>query len=164
MAPSLEIKEEAIRDLSHMVSLPSVTVHGDAGWKDGIGRWAWFVRSGIPPYKIEGVDQGTCPSVMKAETRAILGGIQAALSAWTLPIGSTFFIRTDNQEVVRQLLKDVQRVSEIDQILILLKDFTCDVKHVPGHGKSRGRAAWVNNRVDATSNLRGSVGRERLKQ
>lgn len=167
LAPSKEELDAAILDLQESTTQEwTLTIHGDAGWKDGTGRWAWFCRSNLPPKLIEGFDQGQCFSVNIAEARAILWGVRAAFAAWPPPSGpGVLFIRSDNMSVINDLQSRSRRMEEIAELLELVpSNLTLNVKHVPAHGKTGGTAGWVNRRVDRASHLRGEEGNRRLKK
>lgn len=169
LAPSEEVRDRARADLQGKEAVEewSLTVHGDAGWKDGIGRWAWFCRSALPPRLLEGAEQGECPNSTVAEARALLWGVRAALARWPVPeppAPATLYLRSDSKSVIDAITARSARLDEVGQILSHLPPrLTVNAKHVPGHRKG-GTAAWVNDRVDRASNLRGEVGDRRLKR
>ena len=145
----------------------SLTVHGDAGWKDGLGRWAWFARNDAPPHRLEGVEQAACPNIQEAEGRALLYGLREALRAWTPQPGGVVYLRSDNLAVVerlhqREALRCAPAVAEI--LALVPAGVHLDARHVPGHGRASGTARWVNERVDAASHLRGMTGSKRLRE
>lgn len=145
----------------------SLTVHGDAGWKDGLGRWAWFARNDAPPHRLEGVEQAACPNIQEAEGRALLYGLREALRVWTPQPGGVVYLRSDNLAVVerlhqREALRCAPAVAEI--LALVPAGVHLDARHVPGHGRASGTARWVNERVDAASHLRGMTGSKRLRE
>lgn len=167
LAPDETARDKAVEEFANAPGERewTLTVHGDAGWKDGTGRWAWFCRSHLPPQVVEGFEQGECPSVNIAEARALLWGLRAALEVWAPPpVGGTIFLRSDNKNAIDELTARSRRMPEVAQLIDLVPvNVTLNLKHVPAH--SRGTtAAWANNRVDRASNLRGDVGRQRLKE
>lgn len=168
LAPDADTLQQAVRDLrdAPFEREWSVTVHGDAGWKDGIGRWAWFCRSHLPPELIEGTDQGPCQNSGVAEARALLWGVRAAFATWPPPsTPGTLFLRSDNKGVLDCL--SLQRDNFEDMVALralIPAHLTLNVKHVPGHQRANTTAAWVNRRVDQASHLRGETGRNRLKR
>jgi ribonuclease HI len=167
LAPDEPTKIKALADLSH--TPPdlswSVTIHGDAGFKNGIGRWAWLCRSSLPPRYLTGEDQGPCPSVEEAEARALLHGLQATLSLWTPPpTPGTLYLRSDSQAVIEAIQRRSTTLPPIQALLKALPpQILIDAKHVPGHGRAKGTARWANNRVDLASNLRGILGDKRIR-
>jgi hypothetical protein len=147
----------------------TVTVHGDAGWKNGVGRWAWFCRSSAPPQVVEGVNQGETKDVFVAESLALYHGVMEAFKVWVPPTDKrgVLFLRSDNLAVVQSLSGPYGRPSPGTKHLARLVNLVppnirIDAKHVPAHGKTGGTAGWANARVDAASHLRGEVGAQRL--
>lgn len=163
-APSLEARNLAVTELSGAAPTEkTITIHADAGWKEGVGRCAWLIRSSVPPFKVEGVYTGGCADVVSAEARALLKGVQDALRAFTPEEGTLFYLRTDNTSCVKQISSGSAKTPEIAELLALLRGYKINVKHVPAHGKASGTAAWANDRVDALSHLRGDEGRKRMR-
>ena len=163
-APNVEARDRAIAELSGTVLNEwSLTVHGDAGWKDGIGRWAWYVRWGRG--RVEGRHEGRCPSVAEAEARSLWYGLAVGLEQHEPRSDAdrrVVFLRNDNLDVVRALKGEIRLTSEaVGEILQLCEDHRIDInaKHVKGHQRSSNSvAAWVNNRVDKLSNMRNRDG------
>ena len=161
LAPGPEEKARALKELTgtrRSIEEWSVTIHGDAGFKEGYGRWAWFCRSSLPPFKVEGVSEGSCKNVQIAEARALLVGVREALRTWP-PKGtpdSVLFVRSDNLGVIEDISARRSRVQEIGELLsIVPANVRIDARHVKGHNVDKSTATWVNRRVDAMSNLRG---------
>jgi hypothetical protein len=102
-----------------------------------------------------------------AEARALLWGVRAAFKVWTPPReGGTIFLRSDNQGVINALASRSRLIPEVSEILRLVPTrVRLNLKHVPGHGKAGNTtAAWVNDRVDQASHLRGATGQQRLRE
>lgn len=159
-APNAEARDLAISQLSGWQSREwSLTVHGDAGWKDGVGRWAWYARyeGGV----VKGVSQGEMHSVFNAEAASLLWGLRAALAAHPpdkqAPRRIVYF-RNDNLGVIQHIKQKRRSNWLVKQILELCKThcLTVNAKHVKGHqNPGNSTAAWVNYQVDAMSSLRG---------
>ena len=159
VAPSSEAAKQARHDLSGAVDTSwSLTVHGDAGWKDGVGKWAWFVRWNGG--RVEGADAGTCPSVACAEALSLLAGVRVGVTRYQPKDGGVVYLRNDNLGVVTMLQQGARgKLQPVDDLLDLCDRhrLRVDARHVKGHqNPSNSVAAWVNNRVDALSHLRGA--------
>lgn len=145
----------------------SFTVHTDAGFRDGIGRMAWFCRSSFTPYKVTGAESRTVPNSTYAEELAMLLGLQRAVDLWPFPKTGTgtIYLRSDCMSVVRQLNGQTRTLSSPmkearDMIPSHIK---VNAKHVAGHGRDANqRAAFCNRAVDQLSHLRGEQGKKRV--
>ena len=164
--PQMHAEATKLANQTPTVSEWTLTVHGDAGWKNGIGRWAWFCRSGEYPFNMEGARQAAISSSQEAEAQALLDGVRQALSVWTPPdSGGTLYLRTDNLGVVHQIQGLNAKSTQVQEMLGLLPStLKVNARHVPAHGRSVGTTGWANAKVDALSNLRGDVGAKRLKE
>jgi len=164
-APDLAAKQLAEVELGGAV-LPathwSMTVHGDAGFKDGVGRWAWCVKYEDHPY-LEGHKEESGPAnVATYEARSLAYGLAAGLEEWPPHRTHTdrhVYLRNDNKGVVTaiQSANRKHHIEAVRDILNLAEEFglKLDVKHVKGHQRSRNStAAWMNNRVDRRSSMR----------
>jgi hypothetical protein len=144
----------------------TLTIHGDAGFKSGIGRWAWMCRHHLPPFRVVGVEQAPIRDVNAAEAMAILRGAEAGLNQWVPSGAGTVFVRSDNTAVLGDLDSRSPRMDEVRRIREFLRThpkLRVHLKHIPAHGKARGTAGWSNQLVDEMSNLRGDAGRARMK-
>lgn len=163
IAPS----EEAARYLRNTYEptqkyLYSLTVYGDAGFRQEarLGKWAWYVRHADG--RVEGSQEGCCDTVQGAEALSLLCGLRAGLERWPLwphHRERAVFFRNDNLDVVHALQKPtaLRRLAPIADILKICDTFslTIDAKHVKGHqNPKRSVQAWLNNRVDEAANLR----------
>lgn len=149
-APSAEVQQELIRLHGSAPVEWSATVHGDGGWKNGTGRWAYKARSHLPPLWLSGAFEGTCPDSMHAELWALQEGVKRVLAVWPPPeTGGTLFIRSDCQGALTRIETWVKTLNLHSSIRVC-------IKHVPGHGKSANlRARWMNEQVDQASSMRG---------
>lgn len=145
-----------IQDRLRATPLPlaplSVTVHADAGWKEGRARVGYLLRASLAPYKIEHVQDGTLPSSFAAEALALRLGVERALGVW--PTAQRLYLRTDCLPCLDALRSGHPKNSDLADILRLTGGVVLDLKHVRGHGPITSTAAWANSRVDAMVNLR----------
>lgn len=136
----------------------TVTVHGDGGWKNGIGRSAYLIRHDEGG-RWTGVVEWECAGAFEAEVRALHDGVQRAMNLWTAPTDRTcrIYLRTDCMRVVDQVTGKTKRSPEVRAILKLIpKHVHVNTRHVPAHGKSvDGTAKWCNDVVDKLSSMRG---------
>lgn len=163
-APSAEARDKALEDLAATVVEPwTMTVYGDAGWKNGVARWAWYVRWAKGPAGLhEGFEEGDCPNINEGEARSLLDGLLAGLKHNPPPDDErerVVFMANDNMAVVNAIRERRHRFTEsVDQLLSVVKDWgmRVQIKHVKGHqSPSASVQAWVNNRVDEIGNMRG---------
>lgn len=142
-----------------------ITVHADAGFKDGRGRGAFAARAAYPPLHLrQASDLGKVESVQEAEAIALLMGAKASIDLWGPVVKGGiggFFLRSDAKSVTDALagrgrLKGhAGKVVQEIQALARAYKFELHAKHVPGHAKDNTKATYMNNLCDAKSNLRG---------
>jgi len=177
VAPSEEARDRAIAELvAEAVPRWSVTVHSDGGWKNGIGRWAWYCKT-TNTAPIIGHGEGEAPGSAFCEAEAMARGLSLALDAWAYGIAEvaasaaerglapgkpTVFLRTDCAALLDALQRDeVPRGWRFDSVAWIREQpaahgIVFDMKHIRGHGDNRrSTAAWVNWKVDALSSMRG---------
>ena len=183
-APSASAKAEAERQWAEAdVARWSVTVHGDGGWKNGTGRWAWYCKtSGEPP--ILGRAEGPTSGPGETEANALCSGLRVSLDAWGGRIEEAkvaaeqrglvapaplVFLRSDCLNLLKAIEQKLSgrnrslpsgwRYSAVYELLDLHRQWALsfNIKHVKGHGDpSKSTAAWVNWKVDAMSSMRGT--------
>ena len=130
-----------------------VTVYTDASFKDGVGAWACWIRSG----KGRIVRSGSCPKDIKTSNQAEFYAVQQAFQIIQaeLPKTKGIFLNADSLLVVEKLplnSKEIQGASKYQQRacheILRFTNWQLKVRHVKSHQKVNDSKTYLNSKVD----------------
>lgn len=130
-----------------------VTVYTDASFKDGVGAWACWIRSG----KGRIVESGVCPrSVMtsnQAEFYAVLKALEIIKEQ--LPRTRGLYLNADSKLVVDKIPLNAPAINGASRnqqkaCHEILRDtkWGLQVRHIRSHQKIKDSKTFINNQVD----------------